>query len=235
MRRSLGTVLVLGGLAGIATGCGGSGTTNPPPPPPPPPAPIAIAMASASGDAQAGVVGTALPNPLRVVVTQGGTPKSGSAVAWAISQPTGSVNPTSSTTGADGIAQTTVTLPTVAATSTITATLAGATGSPVSFTATSSVAGLQVTVTVMNFQFQPQFPQVSRGGTVSFVWATGAGPHTVTPVAPNTIPVMPGDPQSVFSPFNFDTIFPSTGTFDFFCRVHGAPGLGMHGTVTVVP
>jgi plastocyanin len=235
MPRSLGIALVVGALAGIAAGCGGGGgTTNPPPPPPPPPS-VTIAMASPSGDAQTGLVGSALPNPLRVLVTQSGSPKSGSAVTWAISQASGSVNPASSSTDANGIAQTTVTLPTVAATSTVTATLAGAIGSPVSFSAISTGASQQVTVSVVNFAFQPATSTIGRGGTVSFVWASGAGPHTVTPVAPNTIPVVPGDPTAVSAPFNFDVIFPATGTFDFYCRVHGAPGFGMSGTITVVP
>src|ERR1041385_4232085 len=234
MRRSMGTALVLAGLSGIGAGCGGGGggTTNPPPPPPPPPPPApVIAMATPSGDGQSGGIGTTLPNPLRVVVTQSGNPLSGRDVLWAITPAGGSVNPATSTTGADGIASTTVTLPNIATTSTITATSSGATGSPVSFTASSSGAPSAVTVSVVNFAFQPAAFQLKRGGTVSFVWAAGAGPHTVTPVPPNTIPVIPGDPQAVSAPFSFDVVFPNTGTFDYFCRVHGV----MSGTITVIP
>ena len=231
MRRSRETALVLAGMSGIGAACGGGGTTNPPTPPPPPPAAVTIAMATPSGDGQSGGIGTTLPNPLRVVATRAGSPVSGQAIAWAITPAGGSVNPTGSSTGADGIASTTVTLPNFATTSTITATSSGATGSPVSFTAISTGAGLVDTVRVVNFAFQPAAFQLKRGGTVSFVWAAGAGPHTVTPVPPNTIPVIPGDPQAVSAPFSFDVVFPNTGTFDYFCRVHGV----MSGTITVIP
>ena len=234
MRRSRGTALVLAGMSGIGAACGGGGTTNPPPPPPPPPSAPVIAMATPSGNAQSAPTGSVLPNPLRVIVTRSGTAVSGQAVSWAITPTGGGVNPASTTTGGDGIAATTVTLPPVATTSTITATAPGVTGSPVSFTAISAGAGGTATVSVINFSFDPDDFQIRQGGTVTFLWGTGSGPHTVTPVAPNTIPVIPGDPATRSAPFMFDVVFPSTGTYRYFCRVHGAPDFGMHGTVRVV-
>jgi plastocyanin len=220
----------------VASACGGGGTsTPPPPPPPPPPASPVIAKATPSGDAQTGVVGTVLPNPLRVIITQSGNPAVGTGVNWQIGPSGGSVNPTASATDANGIASTTVTLPAVAATSTITATATGVTGSPQSFSATSTGASLAVTVNVVNNAFQPATVQLKQGGTVTFLWGPASGPHTVTPVAPNVIPVIPGDPTAQSSPFTFDTVFPSTGTFNYYCRIHGAPLTGMSGTITVVP
>ena len=236
MRRTTTATLLTLGLLGAA--CGGGGGTNPPPPPPPPPPPGSPVMAKAtpSGDAQSGVVATVLPNPLRVSITDNGAAVQGRTVTWTV-QPTfaASVNPTSSTTDAGGIASTTVTLPAFAVTSTITATSSGATNSPLSFSAIATGAGLAVTVNVVNNQFQPAQFQLRQGGTVTFLWGTGAGPHTVTPVAPNTIPASTPAGGTHSAPFSFEVTFPAQGAFQFFCEVHGAPGSGMSGTITVVP
>jgi plastocyanin len=222
----------------FASACGGGASVSPPPPPPPPPpaSPI-MAKATPSGDAQSGVVGTVLPSPIRVLITQGGNPKMSQGVNWQIGPSGGSVDPTASATDVNGVAFTMVTLPAIAVTSTITATATGVTGSPLTFTATSAGASLAVTVNVVNFQFDPANAALKQGGTVTFVWGAASGPHTVTPDGPNTIPVIPGDPTTQTSPppFTFDVVFPATGTFDYHCRVHGAPRSGMAGRITVVP
>jgi len=93
---------------------------------------------SASGDAQTGEVGAALSAPLRVLVTVDGAAQQGRTVAWAAAGTGASVNPASSTTGSDGIATTSWTLGQSAGMQSATASLSGATGSPVSFTATAT-------------------------------------------------------------------------------------------------
>ncbi len=225
-------VMVASALLCCAACGGGSGVVSPPPPPPPP---TTVAQGSPSGDGQSGNLGAVLPNPLRVLVTRSGNPAAGVSVTWVMDPSEGSLNPPASTSGADGFATTTVTLPPFAATSAITASVPGATGSPVSFTATSGPPGTAITVNVVNFEFHPSNFTIKQGGTVSFVWGTGAGPHTVTPVAPNTVPLIPGDPTARLAPFNFDAVFPATGTFVYFCRVHGSPTSGMRGTLIVAP
>jgi plastocyanin len=196
-----------------------------------------MAKAGTSGDAQSAPLGTVLPNPLRVIVTQGGNPLSGRTVTWAVTPSGGSANPASSVTGADGIASTNITLPPVGATATITASSAGATGSPISFTADATGAGTEVTVTVQNTFFAPDAFRVKAGGLVTFTWLPGAAGHTVTPVSPSGIPTSsnPPPPGTHDAPYTFDTVFPTVGTFGFFCSIHGAPNSGMHGTITVVP
>ena len=124
-------VLVVTGLA--ALGCGGGGDDGGTTPPS-----TAIAKASNSGDAQTGVVGQALVNPLRVVVTDGGAPAVGATVAWSTSAATGSMTPASATTDANGIATSSWALGTVSGPQTAQATLSGASGSPVPFTATAN-------------------------------------------------------------------------------------------------
>jgi plastocyanin len=83
-------------------------------------------------------VGQPLAAALSVVVTEDGTPNAGETVAWSTTAAGGSVDPASAATDASGIASTAWTLGTVSGAQTATATLTGATGSPVTFTATAN-------------------------------------------------------------------------------------------------
>ena len=69
-----------------------------------------MARAAPSGDQQVGNPNTTLPDPLRVIITRNGTPVSGKEVTWAVTAGNGSVDPTTGTTGTNGIASTVVTL-----------------------------------------------------------------------------------------------------------------------------
>ena len=217
----------------LSLGCGSGGTA--PPPPPPPGSPV-MAKASTSGDAQSAPLGTVLPNPLRVIITLNGNPVSGRTVAWSVAPAGGLASPTSSTTLADGTASTSITLPPLGAPATITASSNGVTGSPITFTAEATGAGTQVTVAVVNTFYSPDVFRLKLGGVVTFTWGAGASSHTVTPVA-NTIPTSsnPPPPGTHDAPYTFDTVFPTLGTFKFFCSTHGTPDSGMRGTITVVP
>ena len=119
--------LVLGLALALAAGsCGGDSSPNP-----------ALVIAKAptkSGDQQTGLVGEALIDELRVQVTLDGQPDEGRTVSW--SAAAGTVNPTSSETDANGIAVTTWTLGASPGSQAATATLTGASGSPLTFTAT---------------------------------------------------------------------------------------------------
>lgn len=97
---------------------------------------LAIAKGNPSGDGQSATVATTLPNPLRVLVTQGGSPLAGRTVTWSASA--GSSVTASSTTDASGVATAQWTLGQAAQGYTATASLSGATGSPLSFTATAT-------------------------------------------------------------------------------------------------
>jgi plastocyanin len=218
----------------LTVACGGSGGTNPPPPPPP--GNVTLAKAANSGDGQSAPISSALPSPLRVLATQGGTPAAGRTVSWSVT-PAGSANPASSQTGADGIATTTITLPGIGTQVTISAASVGATGSPLTFTADATGAGTAVTVQVGNAFFAPQFFRLKQGGTVTFTWTAGSVGHSVQPVAPNSIPASanPAPPGLHNAPYTFNATFPDVGIFKFHCSAHGAPDSGMHGTVTVIP
>jgi hypothetical protein len=104
-----------------------------------------------SGDGQAGTVGTALPQPLAVLVRDtGGNPVSGVLITWSIVDGGGSLAPTTSLTDASGVATTAWTLGTVT-TPTDSTQLARATGvgSPVNFIATSRAGAVSATQTLV--------------------------------------------------------------------------------------
>jgi plastocyanin len=126
--------LLLGLGTGIAA-CGGGGGGNTTP------STTAIAKASASGDAQTGVVGQALALPLKVLVTDAGAASAGATVTWSTTAAGASVNPASAVTDANGIASSAWTLGDVAGSQSASATLSGATGSPVTFSATAMSDG----------------------------------------------------------------------------------------------
>jgi plastocyanin len=122
-------------LSGIlVTGCGGDGGGDGGTPPG---TTTAIAKASASGDAQSGTVGQPLANPLQVVVTEDGAASPGATVTWSTAVP-GAALAASSTTDANGIASNAWTLGNTSGSQTAQAALSGATGSPITFTATAA-------------------------------------------------------------------------------------------------
>jgi plastocyanin len=123
------TTLILGFLLSSCGGDGDSGT---------PPSTISIAKTSANnGDAQTATVGQPLASPLQVAVTDGGAPSGGTTVTWATTSD-GTLDPVSAVTDANGVASTAWTLGTTSGSQTATATLSGASGSPVTFTATAN-------------------------------------------------------------------------------------------------
>jgi hypothetical protein len=120
-------------LAAMAS-CGGDNST---------PSDDTIAKAPTnSGDEQTGPVGQALANALRVLVTVDGEPQPDVSVTWSTTD--GSVAPTSVATDADGISAATWTLGPTTGAQTAQATLEGAGGSPVTFTATATPATITI-------------------------------------------------------------------------------------------
>jgi len=106
-----------------------------------------IALApGASGNNQSGQVGQVLALRLQVLVTRNGIPAEGVDVQWAATPGNGTVGPAVSSTDADGVALTGWTLPTSTGEVSADASVAGAKGSPVAFTAT-ALAGPPTTTT----------------------------------------------------------------------------------------
>jgi hypothetical protein len=131
--RHLSLLTFCSAAAMAGAGCG-SDTTSPP-------AVVEVVIAPvASGNGQSGVVGTALGNNLRVLVTRNSLPFAGASVHWSTTAGGGVIAPAVATTDNDGIALAAWTMPTTSGSLSASAAVDGAEGSPVSFTAT-AVAG----------------------------------------------------------------------------------------------
>lgn len=180
-------------------------------------------VAMRGGDAQTGDVGAALPNPVVVSVSRDGSALAGASVSWSVTAGGGSVSPATSATGADGTASTVWTLGPTAGANRLQAAVAGATGSPVAFSATGVGGTLptQAAVTVRDNSFDPSTTNLAVGGTITWTWA-GAVDHNVTfSTGPNSVDQTSG---------TFSRDFPTAGTFGYQCSIHGS---SMSGNVVV--
>lgn len=217
--------LLLIAQAGLI-GCGGGEDG---PSPGPNPAALSAAKPASSGDGQSAAPGAALPQPIRIIVTRAGTPEAGVGVTWSAGG-TGSIDPASGTTDGSGIASTAWTLGQEVGTQTAQAAVAGATGSPVSFTATATGGGLPSAATVLlrtagGTRFDPASTTIAVGGTVTWTWNDGF--HDVTSTGN---PSFPSSGVPVSPPATHQATFSQPGVYNYICTVH-APN--MSGTITV--
>ena len=85
-------------------------------------------------------------------------------------------------------------------------------------------------VCMVSSTFSPVTRTVTHGTTVQ--WVNGDNiTHTVTsdPGSGETYD------QTVAGGGNFSFTFNTPGTYTYHCQIHGAPGVRMHGTITVNP
>lgn len=183
-------------IALLLTACGGEGGGGTSPPS------VAIAIAVTGGNGQSDTVSTTLPVPLQVLVTADGVPAEGRIVRFLPATGSGTVTPTVDTTGADGIATTTWTLPGGAGTRSVAASVVGTSVPAVQFSATvrpglpTSLVGVagddqiqavdQAFPRILQVQLRDRFGNGIQGATVSWS-ATGnasvAAPTSVTNAA----------------------------------------------------
>ena len=201
----------------------------------PDPSALSAARSEPSGDRQSGTPGQDLANPLRIVVLRGAAPAAGAVVTWSATGAGALMTPSSSTTGADGISTSVWHLGTEAGTQSAQATVSGADGSPVRFTATAtgnpgggpSPVEIQLRSDGGN-RFEPASVTIPAGTTVTWTWVGGF--HDVTP---SGNPAFPGSGSPVSAPHSFSQTFSTPGTYLYFCTVHGSPTSGMRGTIVV--
>jgi copper binding plastocyanin/azurin family protein len=163
-------------------------------------------------------------------VTQNGAPQSGVTVNWSTAN--GSLAPTSGPTGGDGIAASTWTLGPTAGAQTAQAAVVGATGSPVTFTATGTAGPpppppSTIAITVGNIFFQSNrngtsntaVDTVAVNGTATWTWVnTNATPHSVQSTG------APAFTSSALKTGNGQTYqfqFTQAGTYTYNCAEHG--------------
>ncbi len=109
-----------------------------------------------------------------------------------------------------------------------------------------SAPPLTSTVIVVNNAFQPLVDTVKVGGTITWAWLNtspnASTDHNIissgSPSFPNdgstTVPGLSG--TDYFSnPHSYQYTFAATGSYAFFCSLHGTAGVGMHGTINVLP
>jgi plastocyanin len=193
------------------------------------PSTLSIAKAPQSGDLQTGTAGQALPDSLRVLVTRDGQALAGTTVTWSTTASNATVNPTSVVTGSNGLASTSWTLGPAIGTQAASAAVQGASGSPVTFTAVSTVVGGGggASVTVSNNVFTPADVTINAGETVTWTWGSGATSHSVQSTGS---PSFPSSSILSGSVATYSNTFDTPGTYSYDCVVHGT---AMSGTVTV--
>ncbi|MBA2626792.1 MAG: Ig-like domain-containing protein [Gemmatimonadales bacterium] len=164
---------VVSGLAGSPVTFSATATAGPPGG-----GGVATRLILKDGGGQTGPVGTALAQPLRVSVLNAlDQPVSGVTVQWAVTAGGGTVSTASSVSDAAGTASVILTLGTTAGLQQVTASSAGLTGSPATFSATATAAAqtdpvLVNTVSVpANYGAHDTF--VRDGYAFAFIWNSG--------------------------------------------------------------
>jgi hypothetical protein len=128
-------VLLVSAWALFGLGCGGDDQG-------PSDIPVVIVKSPVkSGDVQTGPVGLPLGNQLRVLVTRDGNPEARVGVTWSTND--GSISPGTVQTNEEGLSASTWTLGPTPGTQSATASVSGATGSPLTFTATATPGGTE--------------------------------------------------------------------------------------------
>ena len=180
-----------------------------------------------SGDGQSGAVGSTLA-PLEVRVTNAageGLPLVD--VTFTVTSGGGQIvlgppGPTNT----DGVTAAFLQLGAEPGTNTVDAVVSSNPDLKVTFTATATAAAGTTDVDVLDNFFAPTTAQVSPGGTIRWTWG-GNNQHNVTWVSGG---FNNSDTQTSGT---HDVQFPSAGTFDYYCTIHGSPTSGMRGTVAV--
>jgi plastocyanin len=87
-----------------------------------------------------------------------------------------------------------------------------------------------------DLHFDPPVKMINKGDTVTFKNASGI-PHNVIAndgsFCCNGGACKPGSACSTVGNFTSTMTFDTAGTVDFYCSLHGAPGVGMHGQIIV--
>jgi plastocyanin len=187
-----------------------------------------------SGDQQTGPAGAALADPLRVLITRDGEPVAGVDVDWSAGG--GGALSEEQVSDEEGIASVVWTLGPDAGEQEATASVEGADGSPLTYTAiaTPGSGPSGPTVQVQNNAFAPAVITINVGETVTWVWASASiALHNVQP----DDGVTPGRSGNVEAgPKTYSFTFNQIGDFRYYCQSHGAPnGVGMSGRVIVQP
>jgi plastocyanin len=218
----------IGVLASLLVACGASDRAAPDP------TTLEIAKpAENHGDGQVGPAGVRLPDSLRVVVTRDGGPVEGVTVIWFTTE--GTLEPTTTRTGPDGMAASTWTPLQLFAEQFALARIAGEGGPQVGFTAIATpdpdAANTILVRSDGGKRFDPAHFTVGVGGTVNWFWPPGSTGHNIVAddgeSPPHSGALADWPKWHVFR-------FTIPGIYRYHCSAHGGPGgVGMAGTIVV--
>jgi len=107
------------------------------------------------------------------------------------------------------------------------------------FSACATASDHQVTVGGSNDMFSPSTLTINAGDTVTFTEVSGS--HNVVSDAAGLFRCANGcdgdgkggNGNVAGNNWSVTISFPTAGTFGYYCEAHGAPGVGMHGTIRV--
>lgn len=88
-----------------------------------------------------------------------------------------------------------------------------------------------VAISAVDNNFRPQHVTVTKGSTIT--WTNdGRAEHNIVAVGPTPFHV---DTKSFPPGSTYSWVADHTGTFNYYCSIHGTQTAGMFGSVTVVP
>ena len=187
---------------------------------------VPASIAVVSGNNQSAPVSTALAQSLVVVVKNaGGGVLSNVAVDWSVTAGGGSLGSAVSTTAGNGEASNTFTVDDTEGSSTIEAAVQSDATLTTQFTATATAVA-DAAVSVNDNQFDPNAVNVGLNSKVTWTWA-GANQHNVTFVDGAL------SSSGTQSSGTHEVTFTQSGSFTYYCTIHGSPDGGMRGSVTV--
>lgn len=185
----------------------------------------AASLASAGGNNQTDTPGSTLPTPLSVLAADAySNPVAGVGVAWQVTGGSATLGTATDSTGANGTAQTTVTLGAGTGPITIAATSTGLAGSPVTFDETSTAAVATDTVdvgspyyykSVRNGSENPAVDTIPAGGRILWVWVASENHGVQSTGSPSFAS------GAIQSSGTYAVTFPTAGTYTYDCLVHG--------------
>lgn len=189
---------------------------------------VATAIEIVKGNNQSAVVGEALDSVLLVVVRNAaGDSLPAKLTSWAVTAGGGQLpfGDEVLTNGAGEAGNFYVVGPNPGA-NTVEVTVTGNPTVKTSFSATATAPPATASVNVTDNQFVPDEVQIATGGKVTWTWA-GSNDH-------NVIWVSGGFADSgTQSSGSHEVIFGASGSYDYYCSIHGSPSSGMRGKVEV--
>jgi plastocyanin len=183
-------------------------------------------MSVVGGNNQSATVGATLANALVVRVANAANQALPNVlVSWTVVQGGGTLGAATSTTNAQGQAANSYTVGTVAGPNQVRAEVQANTAVNTLFDAVANAVAATASVDVTDFQFTPPSATVAAGGTVT--WNFNQGTHNVTWVSGGFTD------SGNRSSGTYQAQFSTAGTYQYYCSIHGSPGAGMHGSITV--